>query len=178
MLTFIFYEDYMALDAKIRDIIDGPLNNLGFNIVQVRLIEGDKPRLEVLIERLDMMSVTVEDCMRANRTISTHLDVEDPIHKAYMLEVSSAGIDRPLVEHKDYVRFIEHKIYVQTAVPIAGVKKFRGFLERVTPTHICIRSDAPKLDDGVEIAFADIVKAKLDLDYMIDLKIKERKEQK
>jgi ribosome maturation factor RimP len=167
----------MSLDAKIRKIIEDPLQHLGFELVQVRFVEGGKPKLEILIERLDMTPVTVEDCTKANRTISTHLDVEDPIRSAYILEVSSAGIDRPLIEHKDYVRFTGYKVFIQTIVPIFGTKKFRGFLEKVTLNHIYIRSDVPNLDELVEIAFADILKGKLDLDYMIELKMKERKEQ-
>lgn len=168
----------MSIDAKIKNIIEAPLHNLGFSVVQVRFIEGEKPKLEILIERSDLIPVTVEDCMRANRTISTHLDVEDPIHKAYMLEVSSAGIDRPLIERKDYERFVGYKIFVQTLAPWLGTKKFKGFLEKVTSTHIYIRLEMPKSDEVVELPFEDIAKGKLDLDYMIELKMRERKEQK
>jgi ribosome maturation factor RimP len=168
----------MKLDEKIRNIIQAPLHHLGFNVVQVRYFEGEKAKLEVLIERLDLVPVTVEDCIKANRTVSTHLDVEDPISKAYMLEVSSAGIDRPLLEWKDYERFVGYKIFVQTLVPLMETKKFRGFLEKVTPNHIYLRSEMPSLDEVIEIAFSDISKGKLDLDYMIELKMRERKEQK
>lgn len=168
----------MSIDAKIKNIIEAPLRNLGFSVVQVRFIENEKPKLEILIERLDFVPVTVEDCMKANRTISTHLDVEDPIHKAYMLEVSSAGIDRPLIDLKDYERFVGYKIFVQTFVPWLGAKKIKGFLEKVTSTHVYIRSEIPKSDEVVELPFADIAKGKLDLDYMIELKMRERKEQK
>lgn len=168
----------MSLNTKIRQIIEAPLNSLGFGVVQIRFIESDKPKLEILIERLDLVPVTVEDCMRANRTVSTHLDVEDPIHKAYMLEVSSAGIDRPLVEMKDYHRFVGYKVNVQTQVPFKGTKKFKGFIERVSDTEVFIRSEVPLVDDVVEIPFEEISKGKLDLDYMIELKMRERKEQK
>jgi ribosome maturation factor RimP len=168
----------MSINAKIQNIIEAPLNSLGFGIVQIRFMEHDKPKLEILIERLDFVPVTVEECMKANRTISTHLDVEDPIHKAYMLEVSSAGIDRPLVDKKDYIRFVGYKINIQTAVPFEGSKKFKGILDKVSETHAYIKSEIPTLENLVEVAFDDIVKAKLDLDYMIELKMRERKEQK
>jgi ribosome maturation factor RimP len=168
----------MSLNTKIRHIIEAPLNNLGFGVVQVRFIEGDKPKLEILIERLDLVPVTVEDCMRANRTVSTHLDVEDPIHKAYMLEVSSAGIDRPLVDIKDYQRFVGYKVNVQTHVPFNGSKKFKGFIERATESEVYIRSEAPSIEDVIEIPFEELSRGKLDLDYMIELKMRERKEQK
>lgn len=168
----------MSLNVKIRHIIEGPLNNLGYGVVQVRFIESEKPKLEILIERLDFAPVTVEDCMRANRTASTHLDVEDPIHKAYMLEVSSAGIDRPLVDVKDYYRFVGYKVNLQTLVTIGGSKKFKGFIERVSESHVCIRSEIPLIEAVVEVSFEEVSKAKLDLDYMIELKMRERKEQK
>lgn len=168
----------MSINAKIQNIIEAPLNSLGFSVVQIKFIEHAQPKLEILIERLDFVPVTVEDCMKANRTISTHLDVEDPIHKAYTLEVSSAGIDRPLIDVKDYTRFVGYKINIQTAVPFEGSKKFKGILDKVSESCVVIRSEIPKLEDVVEIAFEDIVKGKLDLDYMIELKMRERKEQK
>jgi ribosome maturation factor RimP len=168
----------MSLNAKIRHIIEAPLNSLGFGVVQIRFIENDKPKLEILIERLDFVPVTVEDCMRANRTVSTHLDVEDPIHKAYMLEVSSAGVDRPLTDMKDYHRFVGYKVNVQTHVPFEGSKKFKGFIEQVAESEVFIRSEIPLLEGVVAIPFEEISKGKLDLDYMIELKMRERKEQK
>jgi ribosome maturation factor RimP len=168
----------MSLNAKIKHIIEAPLHNLGFGVVQIRFIENDKPKLEILIERLDFVPVTVEDCMRANRTVSTHLDVEDPIHKAYMLEVSSAGIDRPLVDMKDYHRFVGYKVNLQTHVPFNGSKKLKGFIERASEEEVFIRSEVPLMEDVVQIPFEEISKGKLDLDYMIELKMRERKEQK
>ncbi|MDP3935713.1 MAG: ribosome maturation factor RimP, partial [Alphaproteobacteria bacterium] len=142
----------MSINAKIQNIIEAPLNRLGFGVVQIKFIEHAQPKLEILIERLDFVPVTVEDCMKANRTVSTHLDVEDPIHKAYTLEVSSAGIDRPLVGIKDYRRFVGYKINIQTAVPFEGSKKFKGILEKVSEAHAYIRSEVPKLEDLVEVA--------------------------
>ncbi|MCP5322609.1 MAG: ribosome maturation factor RimP [Candidatus Paracaedibacteraceae bacterium] len=168
----------MTLSVKIKSIVGPPLQHLGFKVVQIKFIEAEKSKLEILIERLDLQPVTVEDCMRANRTISTHLDVEDLIHKAYMLEVSSAGIDRPLVDIEDYARFVGYKALIQTSIGISGAKKFKGFLEKVTETHVWMRSESPQLEEVIEIPFVDILKGKLDLDYMIELKLRERKEQK
>lgn len=168
----------MSINAKIKNIIESPLHSLGFNVVQIKFIEHTQPKLEILIERLDFVPVTVEDCMKANRTISTHLDVEDPIHKAYMLEVSSAGIDRPLIETKDYIRFIGYKVNIQTHVPFEGSKKFKGTLESANETHVVIKSEIPMLENVIEIPYDEIQKTKLDLDYMIELKMRERKEQK
>lgn len=168
----------MSINAKIKNIIEAPLHSLGFNAVQVKFIEHAQPKLEILIERLDFVPVTVEDCMKANRTISTHLDVEDPIHKAYMLEVSSAGVDRPLIEVKDYIRFVGYKINIQTLIPFEGSKKFKGMLDRANETHVSIKSEVPLLENVIEIPYEEISKAKLDLDYMIELKMRERKEQK
>lgn len=165
------------LESKVKKIIEAPLESLGYGVVQIRFIESLKPKLEILIERIDSLPITVDDCARASRTISTHLDVEDIISKAYMLEVSSAGIDRPLVEYKDYVRFKGYKVFIQVAEPIFGFKKFRGFLEEVSSRQISIRSEAPNIEELVQIPFMDILKGKLDLDYMIALRLKERKEQ-
>lgn len=162
---------------KVRKIIEGPLEGLGFGVVQIRFIEEQKARLEILIERLDMTPITVADCARANRTISTHMDVEDVIHKAYLLEVSSAGIDRPLHGLKDYIRFVGYKVSVQTLEPVQEVKKFKGFIEKVEDNTVYLRSEKPAIEALLELPIDLIAKGKLDLDYMIDLKMKERKEQ-
>lgn len=165
------------LESKVKKIIEAPLESLGYGIVQVRFMDAAKPKLEILIEKKDLSPVTVDDCARASRTASTHLDVEDLISKAYMLEVSSAGIDRPLIEYEDYVRFKGYKIFVQLSEPLLGFKKFRGFLQEVSSRHIVLQSEAPNIEDPIEIPFVDILKGKLDLDYMIALRLKERKEQ-
>lgn len=162
---------------KVLKIIQGPLEALGFGVVQIRFIEAQKAKLEILIERLDMTPITVDDCARANRTISTHMDIEDIIHKAYLLEVSSAGIDRPLHGIKDYTRFIGYKASVHTTEPILEVKKFKGFIEKVKDNNVYLRSEKPALEELLELPIDLISKGKLDLDYMIDLKMKERKEQ-
>ncbi len=167
----------ILITAKVQKIIEGPLESLGFGVVQVRFIESSKPKLEILLERLDMSPLTVSDCARANRTISTHMDVEDIIHKAYFLEVSSAGIDRPLHGIKDYIRFINHKVVILTTTPIHEVKKLKGFIEQVAGDTIYFRSEKPLIDTLLELPINLIAKGNLDLDYMIDLKMRERKEQ-
>lgn len=107
------------------------LEALGYGIVYVHLSKAKRPVLQIIIERLDNEGVTLDDCTTVSRTASVLLDVEDPIQEAYVLEVSSPGLDRPLVKQKDYKRFQGEDIKLQTLVALEGRKRFRGILASV-----------------------------------------------
>jgi ribosome maturation factor RimP len=100
-----------------------------------------------MVERGDGKSMTVEDCADISRAVSAILDVEDPIAGAYRLEISSPGIDRPLVKPADFERFAGEVAKVETTLPVEGRKRFQGRL-------LGLRHDAValKLDDGAEVA--------------------------
>ena len=117
---------------KIEEILKDPLEHEGYGIVRLAFHGGSKKgTLQILIENLDERPVSVEDCIKVNRLSSVILDVEDPIQDPYVLEVSSPGIDRPLVQLKDFERFKGKKARVELYDPIGGRKKFSGLLKGV-----------------------------------------------
>ena len=82
-----------------------------------------------MVEREDGKSMTIDDCEAVSRLASTLLDVEDPIASHYLLEVTSPGIDRPLIKAQDFIRFKGNEIKLETSLPIEGRKRFKGLLK-------------------------------------------------
>jgi ribosome maturation factor RimP len=104
------------------------LTDRGYDVVQVKMIGSSRPTLQIMAERHDDLAMTVEDCATISRAVSALLDVEDPVSGAYTLEVSSPGLDRPLVHQRDFERYsgLEAKIELRTAQD--GQRRFRGVL--------------------------------------------------
>ncbi len=113
---------------RIEQLISPTLEAMGFALVRARHSGGQQARLQVMIERLDGASIDVGACAEASKAISALLDVEDPIPGSYVLEVSSPGIDRPLVRLADFDRFRGFEAKVETSQPIDGRRRFRGRL--------------------------------------------------
>jgi len=113
---------------RIAHEIEPSLEAMGYRLVRVVIIGGRRPTLQVMAERLDDEAMTVDDCAQISHLVSAILDVADPIAGAYMLEISSPGIDRPLVRAQDYDRFSGFEARVELARPIEGRKRFRGRL--------------------------------------------------
>ena len=116
-----------GLEARVAHIVSPSLDALGYRLVRVRITGQNGCTLQIFAERPDG-TFTIEDCEAASQAISPALDVEDPIGKAYHLEVSSPGIDRPLVREEDFVRWSGHEAKLETAIPIDGRRRFRGVL--------------------------------------------------
>jgi ribosome maturation factor RimP len=151
---------------RIEATIAPSLAAMGFEVVRVHITGGHHPTLQIMAEPVSGRSMTVEDCTEISRTVSALLDVEDPLPTAYTLEVSSPGIDRPLVRAKDYERFAGFEARVETTAPIAGRKRFRGTIlglaghaVRLKPVDGVTPEEA--LDGVVEIPLAAINRAKL-----------------
>lgn len=148
----------MDLSARVAEIVAPSIAAMGYGLVRVQLMGGRAPILQVMAERLDGAGMTVDDCARISRAVSALLDVEDPIESAYTLEVSSPGVDRPLVALRDFERFAGHLAKVETRVPVDGRKRFRGALVGVEGDLVRLELD----DDGtVLVPFAEISRAKL-----------------
>ena len=131
---------------------------MGYELVRVQLLGDRAPVLQVMAERTDRAGMTVDDCAQISRAVSALLDVEDPIDGTYTLEVSSPGIDRPLVALRDFERFAGHLAKVETQVPVNGRKRFRGALAGVEGE--AVRLDL--VDDGtILVPHAQISRAKL-----------------
>jgi len=146
-----------TLEEPILKMISPPLEAMGYEVVRVLFTRGRRPTLQVMTERSDGNDVTVEDCAKVSRTISALLDVEDPIKGPYQLEVSSPGIDRPLVRRKDFSRFSGYVAKVETKEACDGRRRFRGKL-------LGIDGDTIRLDQNGEtlkLDFDDVRRAKL-----------------
>src|SRR5262249_26749316 len=118
--------------------------------------------VQIMAERMDG-TMTVEDCEAVSRALSPVLDVADPIERAYRLEVSSPGIDRPLVRRSDFARFAGQRIKVELAVPRAGQRRFRGLLLGVDgdQARICRDDASPNGESEVLLRIQDMADAKL-----------------
>ena len=113
---------------RIVQTIEPSLEAMGYRLVRVVITSGRRATLQVMAERLDDQPMTVDDCAQISHSVSALLDVADPIPGAYMLEISSPGIDRPLVRTEDYDRFTGFEAKIELARPIDGRKRFRGRL--------------------------------------------------
>ena len=142
---------------RIEEIIAPTLTDLGYTIVRLQLQGDRRPILQIMAERLDRKMMDVEDCAIISRAISPLLDVDDPIEEPYSLEVSSPGVDRPLVRAEDFERFAGFEAKVEVAYLIDGRKRFTGRLVGLVDDNVQM------LVDGVaqNLPFEDIVKAKL-----------------
>jgi ribosome maturation factor RimP len=105
---------------------------MGFEIVRVAVTNGRQRTLQVMADRADGSLISVEDCAEISHALSAIFDVEEPLNGAYDLEVSSAGIDRPLTRPKDFTTFAGFEAKVETKAPLAGRKRFRGLLKGVS----------------------------------------------
>src|SRR5882762_8730861 len=111
--------------ARVAAIAEPVLAGLGFRLVRVRVSGLSGCTVQIMAERPDR-TMTIEDCETVSRTLSPVLDVADPIDRAYRLEISSPGIDRPLVRQSDFERFAGQSVKIEMAVAIDGRRRFRG----------------------------------------------------
>jgi len=116
-----------GLSARVAHVAEPVIEQLGYRLVRVKVSGADGCTVQIMAERPDG-SMTVEDCEAVSRALSPVLDVADLIDRAYRLEISSPGIDRPLVRKSDFDRFIGHLAKIEMEVPIEGRKRFRGLI--------------------------------------------------
>jgi ribosome maturation factor RimP len=133
--------------AQVAAIVEPVIEDLGFNLVRVKVTGENGCTVQIMAERPDG-TMLVSDCETVSRAVSPVLDLEDPISTAYYLEVSSPGIDRPLVRASDFERWTGHDAKVELAVPQAGRKRFRGFLRGVENGELVI--ELPDVKEGLE----------------------------
>jgi ribosome maturation factor RimP len=149
-----------ALETLVSPTLDG----LGYDLVRVLVSGSHQPTLQVMAERRDGSPMTVEDCEKISRALSAKLDVEDPIAGSYTLEVSSPGLDRPLIRPRDYVRFAGAVARVETRIAQEGQRRFKGRIARADDNAVTLAiadEAAGAKPREVEIAFANIAKARL-----------------
>lgn len=151
-----------GLDRRIAEIIEPVLVALGFKLVRARLMNQNGLTLQVMAERNDG-TMTVTDCEEVSMAISPVLDVEDPVDKAYHLEVSSPGIDRPMVRKSDFERWNGHIVKCETSILIDNRKRFRGKITEVDGDGFTLERDqvAYGEEPRVKIPFNALSEAKL-----------------
>jgi ribosome maturation factor RimP len=146
--------------ARVAALAEPVLAGLGYRLVRVRISGAAGCTVQIMAERPDG-TMAIEDCEAASRALSPVLDVADPIEGAYQLEISSPGIDRPLVRHSDFDRYAGHVAQVEMNVPIDGRRRFRGQLLGTEGDAVRIRrSDAADGTDDV-LPIDDMMEAKL-----------------
>ena len=148
----------MPIDTnEIARIIEPSLEAMGYRLVRVALTGSQRPTLQVMAERGDELAMTVDDCAGISRSVSALLDVADPIAGAYMLEISSPGIDRPLVRPEDYDRFAGFEARIDLSAPLDGRKRFRGRLLGRAAEYVRLIGESGE----VQLPLAAIHRAKL-----------------
>lgn len=144
--------------AEIERLIAPSLEAMGYEVVRVLLMGGGHhATLQIMIERADRAAVTVDDCAIASRTVSALLDVEDPINVSYTLEISSPGIDRPLVKPQDFVRFAGYEARFESRTPVEGRRRFRGRLLGMDGDRVHIATP----EGETKVPFHEVQRAKL-----------------
>lgn len=126
-----------AIDRRLAEIITPVIEDMGFELVRVRLMGGKLPLLQIMADRPEG-GIEVDDCAAISTAVSAILDVEDPVSDPYTLEVSSPGIDRPLTRLKDFEEFEGYEAKIETAEPIDGRKRFKGVLAGVEGDEVML----------------------------------------
>jgi ribosome maturation factor RimP len=170
-----------GIDARVAAIVLPVLAGMGFRLVRARLSGQNGLTLQIMAEREDG-TMTVEDCEEVSRAVSPALDVDDPIEKAYHLEVSSPGIDRPLVRKSDFATWTGHLVKMETSILVADRKRFRGKIASADEDGVVIERDQAAYGEepSVRVPFEAIAEARLILtdDLIRDALSKDNKARK
>jgi ribosome maturation factor RimP len=130
------------LSEQIAKLIGPIADELGYELVRVQIQGGARrATLQIMAERRDRTAMIVEDCARLSRAISNLLDEVDPIAGEYTLEVSSPGIDRPLMKRADYERFLSHEVKIETNAAVDGRKRFHGVIAALDGDTVMLDSE-------------------------------------
>jgi ribosome maturation factor RimP len=148
--------------ARVAAIAEPVLTGLGYRLVRVRLSGLAGCTVQIMAERPDG-SMTIEDCEAVSRALSPVLDVADPVERAYRLEISSPGMDRPLVRRSDFERYAGNRVRIEMAIAIDGRRRFRGMLTGVEGNAARVHRE-----DAAPGEAADVL---LPIDEMTDAKI-------
>lgn len=149
-----------TMDRRIAEIIEPVIEDLGFELVRVRLMGGDTKTLQIMADKPDG-AIEVDDCAKISTEVSATLDVEDPLEDAYSLEVSSPGIDRPLTRFKDFQTWEGHEAKLETSEMIDGRKRFKGQLAGVDGEDVLIEIEHQGAPTTIGLKFDWLSDAKL-----------------
>jgi ribosome maturation factor RimP len=140
-----------GLPARVAAIAEPIIESLGYRLVRVKVSASEGCTVQIMAEQPDG-SMTVEDCETVSRALSPALDVSDPVDRAYRLEISSPGIDRPLVRKSDFDRYKGHLVKIEMEIPVNGRKRFKGELAGTEGDTARLRRD-----DAAEGEEADVL---------------------
>ena len=163
-----------GLDARVAAIVEPIVESMGYHLVRVRVTGSNGTTVQIMAERHDG-TMTVSDCEALSRAIAPVLDVEDPIDRAYHLEMSSPGIDRPLVRRSDFALWAGHLMKLETREPVMGRRRYRGQVVSVGEDGFVLEVDGASYggDPQVAIPFSQVHDARLILtDELIDASLK------
>lgn len=160
-----------AIDRRLAEIVSPTIEDLGFELVRIRLMGGNTKTLQIMADRPEG-GIDVHDCGRVSVAVSAILDVEDPIEEAYNLEVSSPGIDRPLTRLKDFDVWKGHEAKIETSEMIDGRKRFKGMLVGIEGDDVLV-----EIDEGtIGLRFDWLADAKLVLtDELVTEMLRQKK---
>ena len=159
---FVTMTDIKATENRVTALATDDLAAQGYELVRVQLTSGGRyMTLQVMAERVDAKPMTVDDCARISHMISARLDQDDPLAGRYTLEVSSPGIDRPLVRLKDFERFAGHTARIELEAPLGGQKRFQGNIVRVTGNAADAEIELKTETGAVRVPANAIARAKL-----------------
>lgn len=160
-----------AIDRRMAEIITPVIEDMGFELVRVRLMSGKSTILQIMADKPEG-GIEVDDCAEISQAVSAILDVEDPILDEYTLEVSSPGIDRPLTRLKDFEMFEGYEAKIETGEMIDGRRRFKGELAGVEDDEVLINVD----EGTIGLKFDWLSDAKLVLtDDLIKEMLRQRK---
>jgi ribosome maturation factor RimP len=147
-------------DERVLALAEPLAEELGLRIVRVRVMAGKRKTVQIMAERVSDGQMSVENCQSLSRELSAVMEVEDPISDAYMLEVSSPGLDRPLTDIADFTTYEGYQAKLELDRLVEGRKRFRGVLAGVEDGHVDINLDG-EADSTASIPFDWIAEAKL-----------------
>ena len=160
-------------DARILALAEPLAEELGLEVVRVRVMSGKRPRLQIMTDKLDGSGIDVDDCAALSRALSEVFEVEDPVSGEYDLEVSSPGIDRPLTDLRHFERWEGYEAKIELDRLAEGRKRFRGILAGVEDEDVLL--DMENEEHTTLIPFDWIAEAKLVLtDALIEADLKAR----
>src|SRR5438270_8296583 len=148
--------------ARVSAVAGPVLEGMGYRLVRIRISREAGCTVQIMAERPDG-SMQIEDCEAISRALSPVLDVADPIERAYRLEISSPGIDRPLVRRSDFERYAGHLVKIEMAVAHQGRKRFRGTLGGIEGDAVRLHREDTRAgdDDSALLVMEDIAEARL-----------------
>ncbi|MGI9393880.1 MAG: ribosome maturation factor RimP [Boseongicola sp.] len=165
-----------SIDRRLAEIITPVVEDMGFELVRVRLMGSKTKTLQIMAERPGG-GIEVDDCAEISTAISASLDVEDPIEEAYTLEVSSPGIDRPLTRLKDFDSWTGYEAKLETSELIDGRRRFKGLLQGSDSDEVLVELDIDGKPATIGLKFDWLSDAKLVLsDELIRNVLKSRKD--